>query len=204
MSEIKDRYLEDGRAILKRLEMAIQSLPAQLDKTFAEAVALIVGCQGHVIVSGAGTSSAVARQIAHLLTCAGAPSLYLDSGESMHGGAAAVTDRDVLLVISKGGETDELNNLARVARQRGAKVIALLSDRQSTLARQSDVIVSFAVDENTDPRGLLPFGSALAAVAVGQALCFAVMNVQGYSEADFLEVHPGGAVGKKLRRKHQP
>ncbi len=202
MSETEDRYLEDGRAILRRLGAAIQSLPEQLDEAFAEAVALILGCQGHVIVSGAGTSSAIARQIAHLLTCAGAPSLYLDSGESMHGGAAAVTSRDVLVVISKGGETDELNNLAQTARQRGAQVIALLSDRQSTLACQSDVIIGFTVDEDANGRGLLPFGSALAAAAIGDALCFAVMNVRGYSEADFLRIHPGGAVGKMLRGKH--
>jgi len=197
----RQRLLQAGRATLEREAAAISALQGQLGETFADAVEVVLSCAGHVIVSGAGTSAAVAQRLAHLLTCAGAPALYLSAGESAHGGAAAVTASDVLIALSKGGETEELNNLARVARERGATVVALTGSATCTLARQSQVVVQFTVDDGVEGHGVIAFGSSLAASAVGDALCCAVLEVRGYSDAEFVQVHPGGAVGKMLRTK---
>lgn len=198
----KNRLLQEGRAALAAEGAAIGLLQKQLDESFVEAVDTILACQGHVIVSGAGTSSAVARRLAHLLTCVGAPALYLDAGQSAHGSAAAVMAGDVVFAISKGGETDELTNLSRVAREKGAKVISLTENKQSSMAQLSDVVLCIKVDKSVDGHGVIALGSSLAASALGDALCFALLTVHEWDEAAFLKVHPGGAVGKRLRRAH--
>ena len=198
----KNRFLQEGRAALAGESAAIGALQQQLDESFVQAVDTILACQGHVIVSGAGTSSAVARRLAHLLTCVGAPALYLDAGQSAHGSAAAVMAKDVVFAISKGGETEELNNLVRVAREKQAKVISLTENKQSSMARLSDVVLSIKVDKSVDGHGVIALGSSLAAAAFGDALCFALLSVREWDKAAFLKVHPGGAVGKRLRRAH--
>jgi len=196
----KSKLLQEGRAALAAESAAIASLQEQLDESFVQAVDTILACQGHVIVSGAGTSASVARRLAHVLTCAGSPSLYLDAGESAHGGAAAVLPKDVVFAISRGGETDELNSLVRAAQDRGAKVISLTENQDSTMAGLSDVVLSIKVDRSVDGHGVIALGSSLAAAALGDALVFALLSVREWDENAFLEVHPGGAVGKKLRR----
>ena len=198
----KNRFLQEGRAALASESAAIAALHELLDESFAEAVNTLLACQGHVIVSGAGTSSAVARRLAHLLTCVGAPALYLDAGQSAHGSAATVMAQDIVFAISKGGETDELTNLIRVAREKEAKVISLTENKQSSMARLSDVVLSIKVDKSVDGHGVIALGSSLAAAAIGDALCFALLSVREWDEAAFLKVHPGGAVGKRLRRAH--
>jgi arabinose-5-phosphate isomerase len=192
--------LHEGQAALECAGTTITRLAEQLDCQFVAAVERILECQGHVIVSGAGTSASVARRLAHLLTNAGAPALYLDASESAHGASRAVTARDLLIAISKGGETDELNHLARMARLRGAKVIALTGPQESTLARLSDVAVPIKVEEGVDAYGVIALGSSLAAAAVGDAICFAVLSVRGYDSTAFGQAHPLGAVGKRLQK----
>ncbi|GAB4477207.1 MAG: hypothetical protein Kow00124_20120 [Anaerolineae bacterium] len=195
--------LNEGRAALIRTGEAIAGLADQLGGSFVQAVDVILGCRGHVIVSGAGTSSTIARRLAHLLTCVGAPALYLDSGQAVHGSAAAITAHDVLVVISKGGQTDELNTLARLAHERGAPVIAMTGSSSSPLAQLSDVVLAYTVDRSLDGgEGSIALGSSLASGAVGDALCFAVLSVRGFNPTEFLKVHPAGAVGKQLRAEH--
>ncbi len=195
--------LNEGRTALIRTGEAIAGLADQLGSSFVQAVEVILGCRGHVIVSGAGTSSTIARRLAHLLSCVGAPALYLDSGQAVHGSAAAITAHDVLVVISKGGQTDELNTLARLARERGAPVIAMTGSSESPMAQLSDVVLAYTVDRSLDGgEGSIALGSSLASGAVGDALCFAVLSVRGFSAAEFLKVHPAGAVGKQLRAEH--
>ncbi len=191
------RLLDTGRAALRREGAAVTALSDQLDGTFVRAVTMILECRGHVAVSGAGTSAAVARRRAHLLTCVWVPAFYLSAGDSAHG-AASVTPRDVLLVVSKGGEIDELNHLVRVARRTGAPVIAVTAEERSTLARQSDVVVRFAVPAGADGHGVIAMGSSLASAAIGDALCWAVLGERGYDPERFREVYPGGAADKRL------
>ncbi len=192
------QLLEEGQAALRREAEAVAALSGQLDEAFADAVAVILRCEGHVIVSGAGTSAAVARRLAHLLTCVGAPAFYLSAGESAHGSAASVTPKDALIAISKGGQTDELNNLIRVARRQGCRVIAITAQPDSPTATLSDVVISYAVPKDVDGHGVIALGSSLASSAIGDAICFAVLSERGYDPEAFRRVHPGGAVGKML------
>jgi arabinose-5-phosphate isomerase len=112
-----------------------------------------------------------------------------------------MTRQDVLIAISKGGQTDELNSLVGFARQQGAGIIALTSKRESKMARICDVVVCFTTPAEVDGHGVIALGSSLGACAVGDAICAAILSVRGYSDEFFLKIHPGGAVGKQLSEK---
>lgn len=190
--------LDEGRRSLTATAEALSSLAEQLDRGFEEIVDLLLHCRGHVVVSGAGTSSTIAQRLAHLLTVVGVPAFYLSSGDSTHGGAATVTDDDLLVAISKGGESDELNGLVQVARDRGVPVVAITQNPGGGLAALATHPLLFSVPDEIDAEGVIALGSSLAAGAVGDALCFAVFAERGFDAAHFHRIHPGGAVGKAL------
>lgn len=190
--------LAEGRRSLRITSEALGELIDQLDERFVEVVELILGCRGHVVVSGAGTSSTMAARLAHLLTVCGAPAFYLNPSDGSHGGSATVTPNDVLIAISKGGESDELNTLVRVARERGAPVVAMTQAPSGTLARLAQHHLIYSVPDEVDAQGYIALGSSLAAGGIGDAMCFAILLVRGFDADDFLLVHPGGAVGKAL------
>jgi arabinose-5-phosphate isomerase len=152
-----------------------------------------------VIVSGSGTSHAVALRFAHLLSCCGTPALFLHPGDSQHGAAGAVRAEDVLVALSKGGETTEVNFLVNVARERGAKVIGITEKPASTLGKLSDITLEIKAPEGVDPYGMIATGSSLFNSAFCDALCIVLLNLRGYSLEQFGETHPGGAVGQKLK-----
>jgi len=190
-----------ARSVIEQESSAVAAVAAQLDQNFAEAANRLLACRGHVLVAGVGTSHAVAARLAHLLSCCGTPALFIHPGDGQHGLAGAVTGDDVLLVISKGGETAEVNHLARVARKRGAAVIALTERPDSTLGALSDVILCVRAPQEVDPYGMIATGSSLVNAAFGDALCVVLLRLRHYSLEDFGETHPGGGVGLRLKRE---
>lgn len=195
---LPDEILELARSVVQQESAAIAALVEQLDDRFVETAQRLLACEGHVLVAGSGTSNPVAARLAHLLSCCGTPALFIHPGDSQHGLSGAVTERDVLIAISKGGETMEVNHLARIARKRGATVIALTENPDSTLGRLSDVVLRIQAPPDADPYGMIATGSSLVNAAIGDALCVALLKLRGYSKDDFGLTHPGGAVGKKL------
>jgi len=155
-------------------------------------------CRGHVIVSGSGTSHAVALRFAHLLSCCGTPALFLHPGDSQHGAAGALRPEDVWIGLSKGGETAEVCFLAGIAKKRGATVIAITEKPASTLGRLADVILEVSPPEDVDPYGMIATGSSLFNAALTDALCVVLLEMRGYTVDRFGETHPGGAVGNRL------
>lgn len=194
-----NEILNLAKETIRKEADGILSLMDQLDEGFVRATRMMLGCQGHVLVSGSGTSHAVARRMAHLLTVCGTPSLLLDAGDSPHGLCAAVTDKDVLIALSKGGTTTEVVFLASIAKARGAKVIALTEKPESALGNLADVLLKIEAPPEGDPFGMIATGSSLMNCAVGDALCVVLLHLRGYTLEQFGETHPGGAVGKKLK-----
>lgn len=178
---------------------ALGAIPGQLDERFLDVVELLLDCPGHVVVSGAGTSSTVAARLAHLLTVCGAPAFHLHPGDAAHGASATLRAGDVLLAVSKGGESDELTALVQVARHRGVPVVAVTQDLTGTLSQLADHRLVYEVPDQIDAGGSLALGSSLAAGLVGDALCHAVLAERGLDPAELARTHPGGAVGKALR-----
>jgi arabinose-5-phosphate isomerase len=185
--------------VIEKESAAVSSLTGQLPESFGPAVRALHDCSGHVIVSGSGTSHAVALRFAHLLSCVGTPALFLHPGDSQHGAAGAVRAGDVWIGISKGGETTEVSFLAGVAKERGAKVIALTEKPASTLGQLADIVLKVETPEGVDPFGMVATGSSLFNSAFTDAICVALLELRGYTQERFGETHPGGAIGHKIR-----
>jgi arabinose-5-phosphate isomerase len=193
-----DEILDLARSVIQKEIDGIATLIDQLDNGFVEVVRKMLNCEGHVLVTGAGTSNPVAARLAHLLSCCGTPALFIHPGDSQHGLAGAVTGRDILIAISKGGETNEINHLAQVAKSRGATVIAMTEKPGSTLGEISHTMLIVKAPSDGDPHGMIATGSSLVNSAMGDALCVVLLQLRGYSLEEFGETHPGGAVGNKL------
>jgi len=193
-----DEILNLARSVIQREIDGIATLMDQMDDSFVEVVEKMLDCEGHVLVTGAGTSNPVAARLAHLLSCCGTPALFIHPGDSQHGLAGAVTGKDILIAISKGGETTEINHLAQVAKARGATVIAMTEKPESTLGKMSHAILPVKAPPEGDPHGMIATGSSLVNSAMGDALCVVLLQLRGYSLEKFGETHPGGAVGRKL------
>ncbi len=195
-----DRAIRElGAAVIERESAAVSSLAEQLPDGFAQAVRLLLDCEGHVIVSGSGTSHAVALRFAHLLSCVGTPAVFLHPGDSQHGAAGAVRSEDVWIGLSKGGETTEVCFLAGIAQKRGAKVVAVTEKPDSTLGQLADLVLKVEAPDGIDPYGMVATGSSLLNSAFCDAICVALLELRGYSVDDFGETHPGGAVGHRIR-----
>jgi arabinose-5-phosphate isomerase len=187
-----------AREIVQREAEAVRAFAAQLDDSLADVVSLMLNCEGHVLVTGAGTSRAIAQRLAHLLSCSGTPSLFISASDGLHGGSGAVTENDVVYLISKGGHSAEINQFAEIARTRGAKLIAQTENRESPLAQMCDAVFKVKTEGEVDPYGMVATGSSLVNGAAGDVLCVLLLELRGYSKDAFGQTHPGGAVGKKL------
>jgi len=188
-----------GNEVLENEIKALTDLKNSLDyQSMQEALNLLLDCKGVVLITGSGTSSTIARRLAHIFTCSGIPSYFLDAGQSQHGYSAIVTSRDILIGFSRGGETNEVNFLARIAKKKGAKVISILENTESTFAKLSDIVLVGAVKAENEPLDTIPLSNTLVQAAVGDVLCAGINHIKGFSQKDFVDLHPGGAVGKRL------
>ncbi len=190
-----------AKRIVQREAEAVRALAAQFDDSLADVVALLLNCQGHVLVTGAGTSRAIAQRLAHLLSCSGTPSLFINASDGLHGGSGAVTPDDVVYLISKGGHSAEINQFAEIARARGARLIAQTENPKSPLAEMCDAVFTVRAPEDVDPYGMVATGSSLVNGAAGDVLCVLLLEQRGYTREAFGQTHPGGAVGKRLEEE---
>jgi len=199
MKEIsKVDIIERAREVVRQEADAVGALAGQFDEHLADVVSLLIECQGHVLVTGAGTSRAIAQRLAHLLSCSGTPSLYISASDGLHGGSGAVTANDVVYLISKGGQSAEINQFAQIARTRGAKLIAQTEDLESPLAQMCDAVFKVRAVGDVDPYGMVATGSSLVNGAAGDVLCVLLLELRGYTQEAFGRTHPGGAVGNKI------
>ena len=196
-----DEILRLALTVIQQESEGVAALRNQLDQNFIDAAERVLNCPGHVLVTGSGTSHPVAARLAHLLSCCGTPALFIHPGDSQHGLSGAVTEKDVLICISKGGETIEVNYLAKISKARGAVLIGFTESSNSTLGKLCDVVVKVQSPVEIDPYGMIATGSSLVASALGDALCVVLLHLRGYTKEKFGETHPGGAVGLKLAQE---
>jgi arabinose-5-phosphate isomerase len=197
---------EGGWVALARevLDIEIEGLAAvrdQLNGGFTEAIGLLDGCKGRVVVTGIGKSGLVGRKIAATLSSTGTAAFFLHPVEGAHGDLGMIRPGDVVLALSNSGETDELNNLLPALKSLGAAIVAMTAGAQSTLARLSDVVVEVRVPREACPLNLAPTTSTTAALAVGDALAVCLMRLKDFGQGDFKRVHPAGALGARLSQR---
>jgi arabinose-5-phosphate isomerase len=187
-----------ARQVLDIEADALRALSSRLDGGFADAVALILACNGRVVVSGMGKSGHIGSKIAATLASTGTPSFFMHPGEASHGDLGMITHDDVVLALSNSGESNEIVSIVPLIKRRGAKLIAMTGNPNSTMAREADVHLNAAVDKEACPLNLAPTASTTAALALGDALAVALLDARGFSADDFARTHPGGSLGRRL------
>jgi len=192
--------LATAKRVLRIEAEAISGLIERLDDRFEKAVELLYSCKGRVVVTGLGKSGLIGRKTAATFASTGTPSFFLHAVEALHGDLGMLTADDVLLAISASGETQELVELLESVKRLGVHLLTLTAKENSTLASASDLVLDIAVKEEACLLNLAPTASTAAALAMGDALAIALLERRGFKEEDFAALHPGGRLGKKLRR----
>ena len=187
-----------GRGVLEREAAAVAAAAERLDDRFARAVCLLAAATGRVIVSGVGKSGLIARKLAATLTSTGTPAGYVHPVDSLHGDLGLVRSSDAAIVLSKSGESEELFGLVGSLQRMSVPIVAITGAMGSTLARVATVALDGAVANEACPHGLAPTTSTTVALALGDALAVALLEVKGFRREDFAALHPGGSLGRKL------
>ena len=193
-----EHLLALARQVLEIEADALRTVSTRLDNGFADAVSLILACTGRVVVSGMGKSGHVGSKIAATLASTGTPAFFMHPGEASHGDLGMIAPSDVVLALSNSGESSEIVSIVPLIKRRGAKLIAMTGNPNSTMAREADVHLNAGVDKEACPLNLAPTASTTAALALGDALAVALLDARGFSADDFARTHPGGSLGRRL------
>lgn len=177
---------------------AINGLQANINEDFEKAVRAIANGTGRLVVSGIGKSAIIAQKIVATLNSTGTPAIFLHAADAIHGDLGMVRAEDVVMVISKSGESPEIKVLTPLIRSFGNTLIAMVGHTASFLARQADIVLNTTVDQEACPNNLAPTSSTTAQLVMGDALALSLMELKGFSTDDFAKFHPGGMLGKKL------
>ncbi len=178
---------------------AIGKLTEVLDeKAVLETAKALQNCKGKVILSGCGTSAMAAKKIAHSLCCIEIPALFLSPADAVHGGLGVLQEDDILILISKGGNTQELVNLIPACRTKKAKLIGVSENPDSKIAQAADIYMKVKAEREPCRFNMLATSSTLAVISTFDAICIALMQMTGYTREQFAVIHPGGAVGERL------
>jgi arabinose-5-phosphate isomerase len=194
-----DRALTElGRRVLQLEAAAVSAVAGRLNQAFARAVRLLADARGRVIVSGVGKSGLIARKLAATLTSTGTAASYLHPVDSLHGDLGIVGPSDVAIVLSKSGESQDLFGLVGSLQRLGVPIIAITGAMDSALAHVATVTLDGSVSEEACPHDLAPTASTTVALALGDALAVALLEVKGFRREDFAALHPGGSLGRRL------
>lgn len=177
---------------------AVRRLSDYVDEDFEAAVHLIFQNKGRVIVSGIGKSAIIASKIVATFNSTGTPAVFMHAADAIHGDLGNIQPDDVVLCLSKSGNTPEIKVLVPYIKRFGNKIIGVVSDTQSFLARQADYVIKATIDKEACPNNLAPTASTTTQLVMGDALAAALLRVRGFSSDDFAKYHPGGSLGKRL------
>lgn len=200
MKETTSAEVATAIRVLAAEAEAVRRLTGRVGEEFVKAVEIAANCRGKIAVTGMGKSGIVCKKIAATLSSTGSPAIFLHAAEALHGDMGLLGSGDVVVAISKSGETAEILQVLNAARRLGLPIIAISGNPQSTLAHYADVHLDVSVPEEACPLGLAPTTSTAASMAMGDALAMALMEKKGFGHEDFAVVHPAGALGKKLLR----
>ena len=193
--------LKRAKEVIAIEAQAIKGMIKHLDRNFEAAVDVMAKCTGRVIVTGMGKTGIIGRKIAATLSSTGTPSVWMHSAEAVHGDLGQVTRRDVLILISQSGETEETVRLLPAIKKIGAKTIAISGNLKSSLAKYSDVVLNTWVSKEGCPLGLAPMASTTAILVLGDALAACLIDRKKFKKEDFAFYHPGGSLGRQLLLK---
>ena len=192
------QLLEIAKTVIQTEADSILMLKDRINETFNDACQLMLSCKGKVILVGMGKSGHIAKKIASTLSSTGTPSFYVHPGEAGHGDLGMVNDKDVVMIISYSGESDEILTLIPTIKRLDISVISMTGDASSTIAKESDIHLDVSVDQEACPHNLTPTSSTTVALVMGDAIAITLLNARGFTPEDFAKSHPSGALGRRL------
>ena len=194
----KGKIRSSGLNIIRKEAIAINALEEFIDDAFVLAVELIAGCKGRLVISGVGKSAIIAQKIVATLNSTGTPSVFMHAADAIHGDLGMVGEEDILMIISKSGESPEIKALLPLLAREKNKLIGMVGNAESVLAKKADIFLNTTVSEEACLYNLAPTSSTTAQLVMGDALAITLMEMKGFGSDDFARFHPGGTLGKKL------
>lgn len=194
----KENIIESAKKTLISESQSIAKLTDFIDNSFVEAVEIIYNTKGRLIVTGIGKSAIIAQKIVATMNSTGTPSMFLHASEAIHGDLGMVQDGDVVICISKSGNSPEIKVLVPLLKRFGNKLIGITGNVTSFLGKESDITLNTYVESEACPNNLAPTNSTTAQLVMGDAMAVALMEMRNFKAEDFAKYHPGGALGKKL------
>ncbi|NPA52987.1 MAG: KpsF/GutQ family sugar-phosphate isomerase [Aquificae bacterium] len=199
-TNLTEKIINIGKKVIQEEKEALEQTKEAIDENFAKAVKIILKTKGKVIVTGMGKSGLIGQKIAATLSSTGTPAFFLHPAEAIHGDLGVISKEDIILAISNSGETPELLNIIPTIKRWGNTVIAITNNKNSSLAKQSDIHLFLNVKKEACPLNLAPTSTSTSTLALGDALSVALLELRGFREQDFAQLHPGGSLGKKLMK----
>ena len=194
----KNTILDIAKKTLENESDAIKNLIPLLDNQFSTAVESIFHSKGRVVITGVGKSALIASKIVATFNSTGTPAIFMHAADAIHGDLGTVQKNDVVICLSKSGNTEEIKMLIPLIKRGKNKLIAITGNTESILAKQSDFVLNTYVEKEACPNNLAPTTSTTAQLVMGDALAIALLNLRGFSSEDFAKFHPGGSLGKRL------
>lgn len=195
------RIIETAKKVLRMESDALLNLQQYIDDDFVRCLEVILNSKGRVIVTGIGKSAIIAQKIVATLNSTGTPAVYMHAADAIHGDLGIIQHDDVVVCISKSGNTPEISVLIPFLKQSGTPLIALVGNTNSFLASEADYVLNCTVDKEACPNNLAPTCSSTAQLALGDALASCLIELRGFTSNDFARFHPGGILGKRLYLK---
>ncbi|MFS0489837.1 KpsF/GutQ family sugar-phosphate isomerase [Leadbetterella byssophila] len=200
-TKVEKNIIDTAKKVLADESEAIKSLISTIGSEFEEVVNLILNSRGKVVLSGIGKSAIIAQKISATLNSTGQKAVFMHATDAVHGDLGIIDDEDVIVILSKSGNTPELKVLIPLIRRLPNKLVGMVSDLDSFLARNSDYVLNAHVDREACPMNLAPTTSTTVSLALGDALAVCLLEARGFTKRDFAKYHPGGSLGKKLYLK---
>jgi arabinose-5-phosphate isomerase len=197
-TKIEKKIIEIAKKVLTDESEAIKSLISTIDDKFEQIIYAILASKGKIVLTGIGKSAIIAQKISATLNSTGQKAVFMHATDAMHGDLGIIDKEDIIIFLSKSGNTPEIKVLMPLLKRLGNKIIALVSNVASYLAKNSDFIINAHVDSEACPLNLAPTTSTTVALALGDALAICLLEVRDFSKKDFAKHHPGGSLGKKL------
>ncbi|MDP3148134.1 MAG: KpsF/GutQ family sugar-phosphate isomerase [Ignavibacteria bacterium] len=197
----KEKIIEHGKEVVRIETEAIIKLADSINDDFVRAVEEIYRCKGRVVLTGMGKSGLIARKIVATMNSTGTAAIYLHPTDALHGDLGMVRAEDVVIILSKSGNTEEMLNLLPLLKRLGVLLIGMLSTKDSKIGRQCDIFLNIDVKEEACPFDLAPTASSTAMLVMGDALAVSLLQRKGFTAQDFAMLHPGGSLGKRLSLK---
>ena len=193
----KKKFTDIAKGVINLEIKALQNLKKNINNSFYEAVVNVAKCQSKVILCGVGKSGLIASKIAATLSSVGTPSFFLSAGDSSHGDLGSISKKDILILISYSGQTEELKNIIKFANRNKILLIGIVSKKDSILYRASDI--KLLIPPSKEAEGIVPTSSTTAQLALGDAIAIAAMNYKKFGKMDFKKLHPSGSLGAQLK-----